>query len=136
MPSFFILLQINPTASPADFTYKTQHVCFQLFPVLQLPSLSKWKKLQKKLQNGISVKTQLCKNPRISHKHLSTCAHCSHFLKLCQSNLTERQSDPVSTSDAEFTFAPSLTLHLCLQICPFLCPLVLKWLWRMVLNLI
>lgn len=31
-------------------------------------------------------------NPRISLKHLSTCAHCSHFLKLCQSNLTERQS--------------------------------------------
>jgi len=91
MPSFLILLQINPTATPADFTYKTQHVCFQFFPFLQLPSLSKWKKVQKKLQNGVSVKTQLCK---ILEFLWSIClrAHCSHFLKLCQSNLTERQS--------------------------------------------
>ena len=33
-------------------------------------------------------------NPGISLKHLFVCAHCSRFLKLCQSNLTECLSRP------------------------------------------
>lgn len=119
MPSFFILLQINPTASPADFTYKTQHVCFQLFPVLQLPSLSKWKKLQKKVAEWHFSENTIMQNPRISLKHCLRVLTCSHFLKLCQSNLTERRQDPVPTSDAEFTFAPSLTLTSAFKYVPF-----------------
>lgn len=54
-------------------------------------------------------------NPGISLKHLFTCAHCSHFLKLCQSNLTECQSGsyiPLQMLSLRFLLPPHSPLPL------------------------